>query len=248
MRTLPWKRCNKGSASPSRGWRSIPLSIPCLAIALLALAAAPLQAQFVLTFEGLQQGEEILNYYNGGAGNLGSGPGPNYGVTFGSAALALESGNFALNPTPPTILYFLSGSAVMNVPAGFTTGFSFYYASGPNAGSVTVWDQTNAAGTQLAAISLPATGSNCGGNSATFSCWNPIGVSFSGTAKSVDFGGIANEIGFDNITFGSATPSPTGTPTAAAPLGVPTLSGWAMGLLAIGLIFVVWRRLRANPA
>ncbi|HTQ79133.1 MAG TPA: hypothetical protein VMM92_03995, partial [Thermoanaerobaculia bacterium] len=35
----------------------------------------------------------------------------------------------------------------------------------------------------------------------------PIGVSFSGVARSVDFGGTANQIGFDNITFGSQTPN-----------------------------------------
>ena len=247
MKTFPWKRCNMGSASPGRAWRIIPASMPHLAIALLALAAAPLRAQFVLTFEGLQDGEEVLNYYDGGTGSFGSGPGPNYGVTFGSSALALTAppGNFANNPTPPTILYFISGSgAVMNVPAGFTTGFSFYYASTTYAGTVTVWDQVGATGNLLATVNLPVTGSYCGGSSEAYSCWNPIGVTFTGTAKSVDFGGIANQIGFDNITFGSATPSPTGT----APVGVPALSGWATVLLALGLIFVVWRRLRPDPA
>jgi hypothetical protein len=204
-----------------------------------------MRAQYVLTFEGLQQNEEILNYYNGGQGSLGSGPGPSYGVTFGTSALALRSGNFSSNPTPPTVLYFLSGSgAVMSVPAGFTTGFSFYYA-GSVTGSVTVWDQTGATGNLLATVNLPTTSLNCVAN-VTYSCWVPVGVSFSGTAKSVNFSGGANYIAFDNITFGSATPSSNGTPPT--PTGVPALSKWAMILLAIGLIFVVSRRLRGHAA
>ena len=229
-------------ASQGARWSGRPMSTPQLATALLILMAAPLRAQSVLTFEGLQQNEQVLNYYNGGTGSLGSGPGPSYGITFGVSALALRSGNYANNPTPPSILYFLSGSgAIMNVPAGFTTGFSFYYASGPTTGTVTVWDQVGATGNILATINLSASGSNCGGSSATFSCWNPVGGSFSGTAKSVDFGGVANEIAFDNITIGSATAS-GGAPSAATPAAVPTLSEWAIVLLALGLVFIAWNR------
>ncbi len=104
-------------------------------------------------------------------------------------------------------------------------------------GTVTVWDQTGATGNLLATVNLPATSLNCVAN-VTYSCWVPVGVSFSGTAKSVDFSGGADYIAFDNITFGSATPSSTGTTS------VPTLSKWAMILLAMGLILVVSRRLR----
>jgi hypothetical protein len=47
-----------------------------------------------------------------------------------------------------------------------------------------------------------------------FSPFFPIGVSFAGTAKSVDFAESVDEVGFDNITLGSEIPfTPTTIPT-----------------------------------
>jgi PEP-CTERM motif len=175
----------------------------------------------VLTFEGLQNNEQVLNYYNGGLGGNGSGPGPNYGIVFGSDSLAIISeaaggtGNFDGAPSMPTVLYFLSGPGdVMNVAAGFTTGFSFFYSSPFATGSVTVYSGLNDTGTVLASLSLPSTpngttfGPPCSGLY-NYCPWIPVGVSFSGTAMSVDFSGTANFIAFDNVTLGSSTP---GTP------------------------------------
>jgi MYXO-CTERM domain-containing protein len=42
-----------------------------------------------------------------------------------------------------------------------------------------------------------------------------IGVTFDGTAHSVDFGGTANQIAFDNITIGSDVADPTDAPEPA---------------------------------
>jgi hypothetical protein len=186
----------------------------------------------VLTFEGLQDNEEVLNYYDGGLGSLGS-SGPSYGVTFVQNAQALidsdsgGSGNFANEPTPDTILYFLTGGAVtMNYAAGFDTGFSFFYASLDTA-FVNVYDGLAGTGTLLATISLAATPvGGVGDPNGYYSTWVPVGVAFNGTAKSVDFGGAANYVGFDNITFGSETPQ--GVPDAGASA---TLLG--MGLLGL---------------
>src|SRR5216684_8849886 len=70
---------------------SIPLMIG-MAISLVGLCAAQTCTQVpILTFEGLKDNEPINNYYNGGFGNNGSGPGPNYGITFGPDALAIIS-------------------------------------------------------------------------------------------------------------------------------------------------------------
>jgi hypothetical protein len=162
---------------------------------------------------------------------MGSGPGPSWGITFGSSALALTSGNYSSNPTVPTIVFFLTGpGVVMNVPAGFTEGFSFYYASGENTGTVTVYDGVDATGTVLATINLPATGSNCGGSPDTYSCWVPIGGSFSGTARSVNFSGGANNIGFDNITIGSSTPEGVPVPPTLLLVlaGIGGASAWSV--------------------
>ena len=55
---------------------------PVLVSLLTVAATNALASNFVLTFNGLQNREEVLNYYDGGTGSLGSGPGTNYGITF----------------------------------------------------------------------------------------------------------------------------------------------------------------------
>ena len=200
-----------------------------IAAAMVATSAAQ-ATEYVLTFEGLQQEEPILNFYDGGYGGSGSGPGPDYGITFSGNSLALNSGNYANNPSPPGIAFFLDGTGdIMDVAGGFTTGFSFYYAAYVS-GSVSVWSGLDGGGVELANIDLPAT------TNAAYQ-WFPIGVSFSGTAMSVNFGGSANEIGFDNVTLGASTP------------GAPEPSTWAMmGLGFAGLAFAGRRSRRPAKA
>ena len=198
--------------------RTLGLSLGIVGIVAPAIQAATV----VLTFEGLRDGEEVLNYYNGGTGSLGSGPGTNYGVAFSANSLAVVqsnmggTGNTGGEPTPPTSLFFLSGSAdTMNVAGGFTTGFSFFYSAVNEGGTVNVYSGLNATGTLLATLTLPLTPNDGGGCTglgaasnpgANFCPFLPFGVTFSGTAESVDFGGTANQIAFDNITLGASTP------------------------------------------
>ena len=164
---------------------------------------------WVLTFEGLQNNEAIQSYYDGGLGGMGSGPGPNYGITFGGDSLALidfddgGSGNFGNEPSPSTTAYFVSGPGdIMNVPAGFTTGFSFFYTSVSFDGTVTVYDGLNGTGNVLASLALPSLGVGPGDPNGAFSNWAAVGVSFSGMAKSANFSGVADQIGFDDINAG----------------------------------------------
>ncbi|MCK5467357.1 MAG: PEP-CTERM sorting domain-containing protein [Cyclobacteriaceae bacterium] len=170
------------------------------------------QAAFILDFEGLADQEQILDFYNGGTGGNGSNSGTNYGIGFGSNALALidadagGSGNFGGEPSPDTVMFFLTGSAILNKEDGFDTGFSFSYSAINNPGSVLVYDGHNATGNVLANISLPVTNSDGGDPTGAFSPFYNAGSAFSGTAKSIDFGGTVNQIGFDDITFNSATP------------------------------------------
>ena len=205
------------------------------ALSTCIIAAPKADAAVVsLDFEGLQNLEQILNFYNGGTGSLGS-AGPNYGISFGPDSLALidsdngGSGNFANEPTPNTVAFFLTGPGnLMNVAAGFDTGFSFYYSSS-QAAYVTVFDGLNGTGTQLAQINLGVNfqNNNCTGDPTGAYCnWDPIGVSFAGTAKSVLFAGAANQVGFDNITLGSSTPVPVSEPSSL------------FGLLAVGFLGV----------
>jgi hypothetical protein len=52
-------------------------------IGLLVLAAnAKAGPVTTISFDALQTGEDVLNYYNGGFGSMGSGPGPSLGVIF----------------------------------------------------------------------------------------------------------------------------------------------------------------------
>jgi len=206
------------------------------AIAALALvsAGASSSAVVTLTFEGIADNTAVGNFYNGGGGASN-----NFGVTFSPATLALVdsdaggSGNFANEPTGDTIMFFLNASeAILTLAAGFTTGFSFFYSSSV-ATTVNVFDGLNGTGNNLGSLSLAAQGfQNCSGDPTGLFCnWTAVGVNFAGTARSINFGGTANQTGFDNITFGSATPGNGGTvpePTSLALVAVALFAASAL--------------------
>jgi|GEM_PF-831350 hypothetical protein len=222
------------------------------------LPQTPQGGDVVLTFEGLGDQEAVNEFYNGGTGGSGSGPGPNYGVVFSDNSLSIidsddgGTGNFGGEPSPSTILFFLTGAAAtMNVPAGFTTGFSFYYSAINNPGVIRVYDGPDATGNVLATLDLPVTPTNGAPDpTGQFSPLVPIGVTFTGTAHSVDFGGTINQVGFDNITLGSGTPGGGGGggPTGTAAIPAPTLSpAWLIGLAGmLALVGVAGRRWRSR--
>jgi hypothetical protein len=193
--------------------------ISCAAIALALFSIAAAKADTVsLNFAGLQDTELVNNYYNGGSGSAGSGPGPNYGIVFNNAEVCVTvtgtCNNVANQPGPPTVMQFISGTAAtMNVAAGFQNGFSFYYSACCVAGSINVWSGLGGTGTLLATLALPTTPQDPNFPNQAYSTWDPIGVSFAGTAESVDFAGSALFIAFDDVTLGAASPvNPTPLP------------------------------------
>lgn len=205
-----------------------------LAASALGAAVASQGGVIVLDFEGLQNNEPILNYYNGGFGGLGSGPGPDYDLTWSADSLAIidadagGSGNIGGEPSPDTALYFLTASAILDVPNGFTTGFSLYYTAINYTGVITVWDGPNATGNILATLNLPLTpDTGAPDPSGNFSPFLPAGVAFAGTAYSIDFGGTGNQIAYDNITFGSEVPHPA-VPEPSTIFGGLALAGLAL--------------------
>ncbi len=202
-----------------------------LAAAVATAIAAPASASVVvLDFEGVGNYNPVGNYYA-----------PDY--IFSDTTLALVDaddggdGNFANEPSSNTIMFFLdSNDSILDVTNGFTTGFSFFYSSS-TAASVTVYDGLGGTGNVLATLQLDAQFSdNCSGDpTGAFCNWTAVGVNFAGTAYSIDFGGTANQTGFDDITFGSATPG-----------GVPEPATWAMLITGFGLVGFAARRRRVS--
>lgn len=217
-----------------------------IAVATFGMASVTEAAVTVLTFEGIGNTASINDFYNGGTDSAGN-SGTNYGINFSSASLGLidsdagGTGNFANEPSASTIAFFQSGSAAtMNVAAGFDTGFSFYYTAFQDA-FVTVYSGLNSTGTILATLPLLTNfnSGGCVGDPTGQAChWDAVGVSFLGTAHSVDFGGVANQAGFDNITLGSNTPG-SGTPEPAT---------WALMIGGFGLVGAAARRRRHGYA
>ncbi len=210
------------------------LLFACAAMAMLVAGAPAKAAVIQLTFEGLKNLESINGFYNGGTGSQGS-VGPNLGVEFSSDSLAIidsdagGTGNIGGEPSPSTAMFFLNARPLMNVAAGFTTGFSTYYSAITNPGSLQIWDGLNGTGNVLAFQTLATTPNNGAPDpTGSFSPFVRIGLTFSGIAKSVVFGGAQNQIAFDNVTFGSDNPDTREVPEPSTMV--------LLGLGSLGLI------------
>lgn len=199
-----------------------------LVAAAACLAATLSQASAIkLNFEGLGSQAQVRDFYNGGTDSMGN-AGTNYGISFGSNTLAVKesdpAANFSGEPSRETIMFFLSGTAVLNYAPGFTDGFSFYYTTTNFSASVQVYDGLNATGNLLGQIRLAALGDGPDPEN-DYSNWAIGSLGFSGLAKSINFGGTVNRVGYDNITFGSTDPRDLPEPGSLA-LGL-------MGLAAV---------------
>ncbi len=198
------------------------------ALAALALSSVASANVITLDFEGIGDQAAILEFYNGGTDAVGN-SGTNYGVSFGSNALGIidadagGTGNFGDEPTPDTIMFFLTGSAILNYAPGFTTGFSFWYTTVAFGGTVSVYDEVDAGGNLLGTITIDALGSGPGDPNGAFSNWKIGALAFAGTAKSIDFGGTVNQVGYDNVTFGSTDPNCVPEPASLALAGLALL-------------------------
>jgi hypothetical protein len=218
----------------------------CLAMALLALTASRAAAGFLLPFEGLQNFELVANYYNNGQGSLGSGPGTNYGISFGANAIAYIPGQqsgmvtpFPGDPSPSTVLLLanpqfsnpgMPAFFTMDVAGGFTQYLSYYYINIANSDAmVQIYSGLDGTGTLLAQESLPS----LAGTNAIFS--NQVVVPFAGTAYSVVFSGRDDQLALDNIAGSNGPPS-----VAPAP------ASWLLLLLGCGVACAIFGQRRSN--
>jgi hypothetical protein len=198
--------------SSLRWFAAITAAILCVGSARVARADLVL-----LTFDGLQHGEEVLQYYNGGTGSLGSGPGPNYGVSFTNTGVVLLHGNYSGEPTPPAIMFIgifdqpegiPNVSTTMDVFPGLQGPMLLYYAALDAPGRADVYSGLDGTGSLLTSQTLPVTNNVTG-------VFVSDSINFSGIAHSVIFTGSNQQLAVDNISF-SAVPEPSSLMLAAA--------------------------------
>jgi len=192
-----------------------------LALGLLLMpTAAAVPAEFMLSFNELQPGEAIVGFYAGGLGSLGTGPGPDVGVTFDSGLVANPPDAYDPDPEHPTggnSAHLTSGPVLMNLDSEFVGWISFYYRGD---GEVCTYAGPDGTGDLLACEQFPDEGA-----------WFPAAAGGLETAfRSVEFSGFAM---FDPLVLS----------TLEEPLLVVPEPG-SFAVLALGLAAIVGRRRR----
>jgi hypothetical protein len=227
------------------------------AACLLAAGSVASASVITLNFEGVApypNNNNVLvgGFYNGGTSSAGF-AGPNLGVEFngdvqllclntaGTTCSNTSKGGLGVAGSDKGAIYFLSGNPIMNVAAGFDTGFSGVFSAPFTPGTtVKVWSDLNATGSLLAELTLGTTtaaGCQIAGQYCPFVDFS---LGFAGTAKSVQFGGTLNQQVFDDLTFGSTTPGGGGV--------VPEPATWALLITGFGLVGAAMRRRTAARA
>jgi hypothetical protein len=189
----------------------IAISTVSSAVCFLAVGKAE-AVSITLDFEGVGNNNQVLDFYNGGAGT-------NYGISFDSNAQASVdkdaggTGQFANEPSPSTVLDAVGTGTKMNVAGGFVDTLSFFYTAGTTnqTGSVSIFDGLDGTGNLLASLILPLTpagsGDPNGGPRGGFNTFVLQNLSFNGIARSVNFGitsnqpNTANQVLFDNVSL-----------------------------------------------
>jgi hypothetical protein len=205
-----------------------------LVAAAALLGPATAATAVLLDFEGVGDRNGVGDYYGGGGG----GPAQDYGVAFGSSAVArvgISGGGTAIfhNPPSPSAAVVFSNNAsqaYVTVAGGFTA-LSFQYTSVATA-YLTVYGGPNRTGARLGTLVLPAVCPNvvCGDPPDALGLWSSV------VAPLFPVGAVARSAGFsidddpssilvDDMRFELAPPtaSPTKLPTTS-PTRLPTRS------------------------
>lgn len=194
-----------------------------------------LSADAILNFSGLQNGEDVLDFYysDAGSGSYGDN-GTDYQIEFKQGFQIRVTGSYGtilanLPDGAPAAVGLVSSSEWVNNFASPFTSFSFDYSSPTSVqASVDVRSNIVGSGTLLGSVTLSATGTNCGDSTAQFSCWTHVTVPFTGEAQSVVFRNAENNsVYFTNLTFGTATLSSSSA--------VPEPSSGSLAVLGIAV-------------
>jgi hypothetical protein len=135
-----------------------------------------------------------MGYYNGGFGSLGSGPGPSFGISFNTGAVATD-GFYTCQSLGDTCAATVGG-ATMDVLGGFDTAISFYTMT--TGATVKLYSGPDGTGSLLADVVVPPSAIP----------WDPFGSTFNGIAYSVVFGGPL-EVATLTLGGGFVVPEPS---------------------------------------
>jgi hypothetical protein len=185
------------------------------------------------TFSGLSKNEQPLNYFSGAYGNLGSGPGPNYEITFSPNAFIVSGarGNLLTG----------SGTITMNVQTEFANSLKLAYVTlAPEV--VNVWSDFDGTGYLLATMTLMPR-ATC--HSLAKCRWPRAGESFPGAAASVTFSGASGEFGIGSVTLGARY---YGRKTTSAFNALATPEPSSIVLVPTGLAGLMWIYIRRKLA
>jgi len=162
--------------------------------AFLACAAVSHADVVTLDLNALKIGEEVLDSYDGGFGSLGSGPGPNIGITFSNDFVTMASGVFG----PPFRAEELTSTrGILDIPAGYSGIFSFYFKNSGAFGNVFLCSGLDAVGCTLGQLGL-----------SPLPTFGAAGLLLTVPAHSVVIFGDANALVLDDITEGAFVPPP----------------------------------------
>lgn len=215
------------------------VSLPSMLVGMVltvATQAAP-AAVLRIDFEGLRDGERIADFYAGGRGAAGSGPGAAFGVGFASGLAAVDadaggSGAFGGEPSRSTAGAPEAFTMLLNVPGGFTGGLALHYTNPGGTLNVRVYPALDAAEAWLADLYFGATPRGGAPDpTGDFGPFVATGATFAGTARSVlIFSRGPGGFYIDDLVLGSADPRATPVPIPSTALLL--LAGFA--LLAAG--------------